>query len=82
MSLVAGFWQQQFQGGTVYYNTATGQTVHTEGGMDYFYRQRGFLTGSMGTPKGDVVKTTYGAQQSFTKGVLRWNRSTGAITFA
>jgi len=81
MTLVNGFWQQRVQGGTVYYNNATGQTVHTEGGMDVFYRQRGFLTGSMGTPKGDVVKTTYGAQQSFTKGMLRWNRSTGAITF-
>lgn len=82
MTLVAGFWQQRFEGGTVYYNNANGQTVHTEGGMDAFYRQHGFLTGSMGTPTTDVVSTSTGAQQGFTAGVLRWDRATDAITFS
>lgn len=82
MTLVAGFWQQRFQGGTVYFNTANGQTVHTEGGMDTYYRDHGFLTGSMGTPTTDVVSTATGAQQGFTAGVLRWDRASDAITFS
>lgn len=81
IGLAAGLWNQRFDGGTVYFDQARNVAVRTEGGMDAYYRSRGFLGGSMGVPVGDVVATSTGAKQQFSAGVLRWSRATNRITF-
>ncbi|RBY80053.1 lysozyme M1 [Blastococcus sp. TF02-09] len=71
---------QQFQGGRIYWSSATGSHIMVSGPIWNAYTAAGYETSSLGYPNGEQVcgLRDGGCFQDFQRGALYWTSTTGA----
>ena len=75
---VRGGASQTFQNGTVFWESATGNTYATKGGVQGEYASLGWEQGILGFPSSDERQLRGGVSQSFAHGQIHWTQATGA----
>lgn len=75
---VKGGASQSFQNGTVFWESATGNTYATKGGVQGEYASLGWEQGILGFPSSDERQLRGGVSQSFAHGQIHWTQATGA----
>ena len=75
---VRGGASQTFQGGTVFWNAATGETHAVKGGVRDRYAALNWEQGWLGFPTSEEMSLNGGASQTFQGGQIHWSGATGA----
>ncbi|KAB8291918.1 GH25 family lysozyme [Bifidobacterium avesanii] len=75
---VKGGASQSFQNGTVFWESATGNTYATKGGIQGEYASLRWEQGILGFPSSDERQLRGGASQSFAHGQIHWTQALGA----
>ncbi len=65
-----------FQGGNIYWSTASGAHVVTPGAIRNRWLRHGANRGRLGFPLTDRIATSYGGKQAFQGGTVHWFRAT------
>ncbi|MCT1866883.1 NlpC/P60 family protein [Dermabacter sp. p3-SID358] len=79
---VRGGRAQDFQNGTIYWNSRTGATQITKGAIGGHYKSLGGSASWLGLPTSDEIPTSGGVYQYFTNGIVYYSSRTGAHAVA
>ena len=78
MTSSGGGWYEHFEGGTMFWTSATGAKIVRTGAIRDKYSALGWHTGTLGFPTTDQVTVTGGSYNNFQNGSIYYSASTGA----